>query len=218
MAVQLPAPGFVVRRSAEEAEEVGPLPVLVAAVGEVGEQLVEAHHRAHVIEAAGAETGPQQVERGVPLLTIQVLEQEAMTHQEDVDVAPPQPVVGVDEKRHRVPLGLIERGEKRVAGVDDRPGRHARRRDREQSRARGPVDRDPDEGLGDGLLTDRDVVEQDLGERGRQPAGRQRGRASQPEGLPVVGHPAGTGYSSALSTHPGRAEKSRRGGQKMSMS
>ena len=60
VAVDLPAPGLIGRRRAEEAQPVEPLAVLLVAAGDLADQLVEPHDVARRVEAVRAEARAQE--------------------------------------------------------------------------------------------------------------------------------------------------------------
>ena len=74
MAIELPSPRFVVGWRAEDAQEVRPFAVLVDAAGDLGEDLVEPHDVADVVESPSTEARSQQFERRLPLGRREVFE------------------------------------------------------------------------------------------------------------------------------------------------
>ena len=120
MAVELPSPGRVATGLAEDRDEVGPFTERLVVAGELGEQLVDAHDRARLVEAACRQRGAQDVERQVAHGLAEILDQHAVAEVVHVDVDPHPPLLGVDREHHPLALLRRERLEERERGVGDR--------------------------------------------------------------------------------------------------
>jgi hypothetical protein len=97
MTVELPAPGLVRRRRAEDRDEVVPLAELGRAGGEDSQQAVDPHDVARLVEPSRRQRRPDHVESEPALLRAEVAQHEPMTEHVRVGVEPGPPLLG----RHR---------------------------------------------------------------------------------------------------------------------
>ncbi len=172
VAVDLPAPRLVLRRLAEDADEVDPLAVLRPAAGDLADGVVEAHDVARGAEAAGAQRVFDQAQGGVALGVSEVFQQHAVAHEEWVDIPPAAPRVGGELQARLLALGGVEGFEKFECGTPNRLGRDAGGRQREQVADDAAVGGDALEGLGDAAISRATHAIKALTHIGRWPSGR----------------------------------------------
>jgi hypothetical protein len=159
---------------AHDAEPVEPLAVLLGIAGEESHEIVEAHDIAGRLKSPPAEAGLHHAQGALALGRRELVEADAVPHDERMDVAPPPPRLALDgEERARSLLG-VEGGQEGLHGIADWPGGNARLLEGEEVGHRAAVDGDPREGLRDGGLAPRAIVREKRGELGEQYPGRAR--------------------------------------------
>src|SRR5882672_9047483 len=113
MPVELPAPGRVRRRIAENAYPVKKFTELLGQSGEFGKRFIELHRIARGLIGAFTETAPHEGKGQRALSLAQLGKAKPMAHEIAMDVAPGSPHLALNVETHRRALRRIERRQER---------------------------------------------------------------------------------------------------------
>ena len=139
-------PWFGLRRCPHHGHPVQPMPERVPVVPHFRQSLVELHDVLDLLEASGAETRLEELERQVSLAGRHLVEPDTLTGHAGTIVPPPP--FGVVQPKHGSPtLFFAEAVDKRFGRGAHRFGRHAGRANLEQAGNDAAVCRDPPEGI-----------------------------------------------------------------------
>src|ERR1700686_1590277 len=98
MPVDLPSPGLVWRRRAEDADPIKPFAVLLGLAGDLEGVLVEPHYVARGLVSRGAHALAQQGKRGLALIMAEICQADSVAHQPRVNVRPLPPCLVADRE------------------------------------------------------------------------------------------------------------------------